>query len=542
MDGQIYVTGHRNPDLDSIASAIGYAELKGRLDRDSEHVPARLGDVNAQTDWALGRSGAEKPLLLPHIWLRARDVMHQQYTTAHQDTPIREVGLAMSTENVDLVPILDDDGALVGLVTEKGLAHRYIRESQGASDFSDRPVGIGAIVKTLDGELVAGEQSQAVSGRLWVVSMEADTMGAMMHPGDIIVVGDRADAHRQGIEIGVALLVLSNNVRPDPDLVELARERGVAIVVSPLDSYVTSRMIQLSVPCRAVMTGDPLTAEPDDLVSELTAQILDVFYRAAVVVDSRQRPIGMVSRRSLINPGRRRVLLVDHAETAQSVPGVETAEIVEILDHHHIGSIETTLPVTATFDPIGSTATLVVERFRLNGMEPSPSTATVLLGAILSDTVILSSPTTTERDHAVVAYLEMLLGLDATELGQEMFAASSDVSEVPAKEVVTRDAKEYEVGGDRTISIAQIETVGETLLDRVPELLEALERTRAERGYALCALMITDIVAKGTHLLLAGDKAPVERAFGIASADGVVELPDVMSRKKQVAPPLLAAF
>jgi manganese-dependent inorganic pyrophosphatase len=539
-DREIYVTGHRNPDLDSIASAIGYAELKRRLDRDNRYVAARLGEVNSQTEWALRKSGADAPTFLPHIRLRARDVMHHDFATATQDTPIREVGLTMAQDNVDLVPILDSDGTLVGLVTEKNLARRYIRESQGASDFSERPVRVSAIVETIQGELLQ-EGKEAVDGRLWVVSMDAESMGGLMEEGDIIVVGNRADAQRQGVEIGVALLVLSNGTRPEPDLLELAKQRGTAVVVTPLDSYVASRMLQLSVACRTLMTSDPLTAEPDDLVSELTPQILEVDYRAAVVLDEQSAPLGLVSRRSLINPARRRVLLVDHAETAQSVPGVETAEIVEILDHHHIGSVETTVPVTATFDPIGSTATLVVERFRMNGMEPSPAAATMLLGAILSDTVILSSPTTTERDRGVVRYLELLLQVDATRFGTEMFEASSDVAAVPAEDIIARDAKEYEVGG-RTICIAQIETVGHVLLERTSELLEALERARSTRGYALYALMVTDIVDKGTKLLVAGEKAPVQRAFSVESVDGVLDLPGVMSRKKQVAPKLLTAF
>ena len=538
---EIYVTGHRNPDLDSIASAIGYAELKRRLDPANAYVPARLGEVNAQTEWALGRSGAPEPVFLPHIRLRARDVMHQAFTTTTEDTPIREAGLTMAHENVDIVPVLDEHGGLVGLMTEKGLAHQYIRESQGASDFAGRPVAVSSIVDTLQGELVAGEDRE-VDGRLWVVSMEVETMGATMQAGDIVVVGDREDAQRQAIEIGAALLVLSNGVRPDTDVLTMAEERGTAVVISPLDSYVTSRMIQLSVPCRAVMSGDPLTAHPDDLVSELTQQVLEVFYRAAVVVDGDRAPLGIVSRRSLVSPGRRRVLLVDHAETAQSVPGVETAEIVEILDHHHIGSIETTLPVTATFDPIGSTATLVVERFRINGMEPAPPTATMLLAAILSDTVILSSPTATDRDREVIRYLELLLQLDATEFGTEMFGASSDVDDVPADEIIQRDAKEYEAMAGEKICIAQIETVGDTLMARAPELRAALDRARESRGYLLYALMVTDIVTKSTELLVAGDSAPVERAFEVEGADGAIHLPGVMSRKKQVAPKLLAAF
>jgi manganese-dependent inorganic pyrophosphatase len=241
-----------------------------------------------------------------------------------------------------------------------------------------------------------------------------------------------------------------------------------------------------------------------------------------------------------VNPHPRRVLLVDHAEQAQSVPGIEGAEIVEILDHHHIGSIETRIPVKATFDPVGSTATLVVERFRREGREPRRPTATMLLAALLSDTVVLTSPTATDRDHRVVEYLEELLELDARAFGMEMFEASSDASDLGAAEIVGRDAKEYATAAGHTIAIAQFETVGSGLLDRKDELLDALEAERGKRGYALSALMITDIVSCNTELLVAGDTTPVERAFGVRAHDSTLDLPGVMSRKKQVAPKLLA--
>jgi manganese-dependent inorganic pyrophosphatase len=261
-----------------------------------------------------------------------------------------------------------------------------------------------------------------------------------------------------------------------------------------------------------------------------------------VAVDSANRPVGLVHRSQLVNPRKRRVILVDHAEQGQSVPGVETAEILEILDHHHIGSIETTVPVRATFDPVGSTATLVVERFRQNGMEPSRGAATLLLGAVLSDTVILNSPTTTERDRAVVEYFERVLGVDAQEFGREMFEATADISDVPAEEVVTRDAKHYEADDGRTLAIAQIETVGEGVLNRRDELLKAMDELRERRGYVSFALMITDIMEKGTALLVSGEVPRVERALGERNGDGVIELPGVMSRKKQLAPRLLEVF
>jgi manganese-dependent inorganic pyrophosphatase len=532
-----YVTGHRNPDTDSIASAIGYAELLGRLDGRNEFVPVRLGELNDQTRWVLERSGAPEPVLLPHVLQRVRDVMRQEFRLAQDTEPVREVGLALAHADMELVPVVDSSGELAGVVTERSLARRYVRESREASRL-DAPTAVDAIVGVLQGELLTGEGDAEISGRVWVLAM-AEPRG--LSAGDVAVVGDRPDAQRRAIEVGAALLVTSNGSVPGDDVLEMARAAGAAVVGTSLDSYVAGRMITLSAPCRALMDREPLTVRPDDLVDDVTELVNDVDYRAAVAVDGERKPVGLVTRSDLVNPPRRRVVLVDHAEEAQSVVGIDRAEIVEILDHHHIGSIETHVPVRATFDPVGSTATLVIERFRQNGMEPSRKAATLLLGAVLSDTVILNSPTTTERDRAVVAYLEQILALDATEFGREMFEQTSDLSRVPAEQIVGRDVKVYEVGGG-TLRIAQVETVGTDLGDRREELLDALEAVRQREHHVLVALMVTDIMEKGTELYVAGERGPIDRAFDGAARGGVVDLPGVMSRKKQVAPKLLAAL
>jgi manganese-dependent inorganic pyrophosphatase len=537
----VYVTGHRNPDTDSIASAIGYAELKRRLDPRNDYVAVRLGDLNAQTRWVLERGDTPEPELLEHAMLRVQDVMLESFPSASHRDPIRQVGLTMAHEDLELMPLVDDDGALAGVMTERTLARRYIRETREVTSLADAAASVHAIVAQLDGELVTGEDRE-LAGRVWVLAMDVGSLPPDIGEGDVVVVGNREDAQRRAIELGVALLVTSNGTRPDDDVLSFARERGTTVVRSPWDSYVTSRMVTLSAPARALMDAEPLTVAPDDLVADVAALITGVDYRAAVAVDAASRPVGVVTHAELISPEPRRVLLVDHAEQAQSVPGVEHAEIVEILDHHHIGSIETRVPVTATFDPVGSTSTLVVERFRQNGMEPSRPTAIALLGAVLSDTVILNSPTTTERDHASVEYLGRVLALDPIEFGREMFTTTSDVSEVGADVIATRDAKEYPLGDGQTICIAQIETVGDGVLDRREELLAEIGRLRAAGGHLLYALMLTDILAKGTRMLVAGDAAPVERVFGRPVVDGEIDLPGVMSRKKQVAPKLLGVL
>jgi manganese-dependent inorganic pyrophosphatase len=537
----IYVTGHRSPDTDTIASAIGYAELKNRLNPEDVYVPVRLGEVNSQTRWALEKSEAEEPQLLKHIMLRVKDVMSEDIVTVHRNDPLRNVGLAMAKRNIGQVPVVDGAGAIVGIVTERDLARMYIRESQEASTFAETPVSVGSIVKVLGGELLAGEDKET-SGKLWVISMSVNSMGQQMGPGDIVVVGDQTDSQKRAVELGAGILVVSNGVRPEEEVLKAAEEKGTTVVLSPLDSYVTSRMVQLSVPCWEVMSEDPLTVDPEELVSEITHEIMEIHYRAAIAIDEDKVPLGIVTRTDLLNPEPRRILLVDHAERAQSISGVEQAQIVEILDHHHIGNIETRIPIPATFEPVGSTATLVVERYKANGLEPQKPTAMMLLAAVLSDTVIFNSPTTTERDHKAARYLEELLNLDARELGIEMFEASSDVSDLSGEDIVSRDQKEYGLSSDEAMCIAQIETVGKGLLRRKNELLKALEEVRQKNGYLFVALMITDIVSQDTELLCVGDCTHVERAFDSPLKEQVINLPGVMSRKKQVAPKLLAAF
>jgi manganese-dependent inorganic pyrophosphatase len=534
----IYVSGHRNPDTDSIGSAIGYAELKTRLDPGTDYVPVRLGDLNPQTRWVLEQAGAVEPELLPHIRLRAGDLMQSEFPSMHAGDPIREAGLALDHTDYDLVPVTDDDGVLIGIITTRSLARRYVRESRSSSTLREATY-LHAVVDVLDGELLTGED-RALTGRIWVHASAVETETGI-DESDIVVVGDRPRAQLHVLERDLALLVLANGAKPDDEVLARAREKQTAVVVSPLDTYVAARMITLAAPCRELMENDQIVASSDELVSDVAEQIKDSHHGAAIVCDDTQRPIGLLTRSALVSPIRRRIILVDHAEQAQSVPGIDQAEIVEILDHHHIGSIETKVPVTATFDPVGSTATLVIERFRRSGIEPTRSTAMVLLSAVLSDTVILNSPTTTERDAAVVEYLERVLEMDAREYGRRMFAETSDVSGVPAEELVKRDAKAYQSGSGTPFLIAQVEVVGKALLEREQELLAAMQHARARQHVELYALMVTDVLDKVTDLLVDGDVGAVARAFGVEPNGCRLTLPGVMSRKKQVAPKLLSA-
>jgi len=535
-----YVTGHKNPDTDSIGSAIAYAEYCSRTDPHREYVPVRLGAVNPQTAWVLEQAQLREPQLLEHVNLRVSDVMQRQFYAAPIDEAVREVGLTMAAERLDLVPILNPDRSLAGAVTERELARRYIRESRDPSSLVETPTKVESIASAVGGSVVRGG-GHTVAGRVWVFAMDADRNESGMAEGDIVVVGDREKAQLKAIERGASLLVLSNGTDATPATLAAADAADVTLIASPLDSYICGRMTTLAAPVNALMDRTPFTVGPEDLVNEVNELIKDVHYRSAVVIDQKGFPIGLITRSDLVNPEPRRVILVDHAEQAQSVDGLEEAQIIEILDHHHIGSIETRIPVRATFDPVGCTATLITERFRSSNVEPSLSSATMLLGAVLSDTVILNSPTTTDRDQVAIDYLEGVVGVDHEEFGRAMFEAGSDVAGADADVLVTRDCKDYEVS-QGSLSIAQVETVGDALGARLPELQVALEASRKRGGHVFSALMVTDILTKHTHLVVAGDDHAAERAFGQPVDGGILELPGVMSRKKQVAPPLLGVL
>src|SRR5919199_2812081 len=312
----VYVTGHRNPDTDSVRSAIGYAELKRRLDPRSEYVAARLGDLNAQTRWVLDKSGAPEPELLPHVLLRVRDVMQAGFPTVSHREPIRQVGLRMAREDLELMPIVADDGALAGVMTERTLARRYIRESREVTSLADAAATVRAVVEQLDGELVSGDDERELAGRVWVLAMDVASLPDEIGGGDVVVVGNRDDAQRRAIELGVALLVTSNGTRPTDDVLAFAQERGTTVVSSPWDSYVTSRMVTLSMPCRALMDSEPLTVRPDDLVADASVLIGSVDYRAAVAVDGAHRPICGVTHAPAVAPEPRGGLARAHPGAA----------------------------------------------------------------------------------------------------------------------------------------------------------------------------------------------------------------------------------
>ncbi len=538
--GPILVFGHRNPDNDSICSAVAYAHLKNVTDPDDVYVPARLGPVPPETAWVFERFDVDLPDEIAHVRTRVRDAMSEDVVTVRPEDNLLHAGRLMREHGVRALPVVSADGVARGLINQTILAELYMAETE-VRGFQSRPTTAGRVASVLDGSVVVGDPALELTGHVLIGAMEPETMVSYITPGDTLIVGDRRRTQPRAIEAGAACVVVTGGAVPDDEVLSLARERGAAVVTSPHDTYATARLVNLGHEIGGVMEASPLVVGPDALLAEVAEDLMDSAQREALVVDDAGRLLGILTRTNLARGYRRRVVLLDHNEVSQSAPGVEDAAVVEIVDHHRVGDIQTVAPILFLNLPVGSTATIVAERYRELGVTPPAGMAGVLLSAVLSDTVLLKSPTTTDTDRETAARLGGIVGVDPIEFGLEMFRARTARVSFSAAEAVAADLKEYRVG-DLSIGVAQVETVdASAYLDRVGELTAALDGLRAARGFDLALLLVTDVVLEGSHVLATGKTRVAERALGVSLADGPAWMDGVLSRKKQIAGRLLEA-
>lgn len=536
--GPVFVFGHRNPDNDSICSAVAYAHLKNVTDPDEVYVPARLGPVPPETEWVFERFGVDLPEEIPHVRTRVRDAMSADVVSIGVGKNLRSAGALMRERGVRALPVVDDEGVVRGLLNQSTLAELYIGETEMLG-FEKLPVTVGELAEALGGTVLCGEPGTLLTGHVLIGAMEPGTMVSYIRPGDTLIVGDRVRTQPLAIEAGAACIIVTGGSVPEETVVDLARSHGAAMVTSPHDTYATARLVNLAHAVGDVMDTTPLLVDPDALLAEVAEDLIESAHREALVVDQDARLIGILTRSNLARGSRKRVILLDHNEVSQSAPGVEEAAVMEIVDHHRVGDIQTVSPILFLNLPVGSTATIVAERYRDLGVLPPASIAGILLSAVLSDTVLLKSPTTTTLDREVAERLAAQIDTDVTDLGLEMFRARSARSGFSAGDAVSRDIKEYRVG-DVAIGVAQVETVdAEEYRDRSAELSEALEAFRVERGLDLAMLLVTDVVKEGSEVFAAGKRRIAERALGIDLAGGSAWMDGVLSRKKQVAARLL---
>ena len=536
----IYTIGHRNPDTDSICSAIGYAHLKQALGENV--VPARAGKVNAETKFALEHFHVEQPLLLTDLYPRVKDVLLDCKIVVKQHDTLRQLGEIMRDHDLRSVPVTDSKGILVGIVTVSDLAKRYFQEL-GMANLADMRVRYRDIIAAIDAKvLVGGVESDFIQGEVRIAAGSLQSIKEHIKEHDIVLIGDRHDETMiDCVKQGISVLVITGGGRVAPDVLEEAEARGMFVLSTPYDTYTAARLINQCVPVRRIMHQDPVCFKPLDLLSDIKGTMEETSYRNYPVVEN-GRLVGLVSRDELTMPERDRVILVDHNERGQAVEGIEEAKIVEIVDHHRLGGIQTSEPIYTHAEPVGCTATIVANMHWHRDIDIPQSIAGLLLSAIISDTVLFKSPTCTPYDKKTAERLAEIAGVDIQEYGLAMLKAGSGIGDMTPMEIAKNDLKEFTIG-DYRIIVSQISVMDpKEVLDLEPQLIEAMTTICEKEGFDMSLVMVTDILEEATYLHYAGSpKTLIGEAFKKDASGTHVYLPGVMSRKKQIIPPLSEA-
>lgn len=535
----IYVIGHRNPDTDSICSAIAYAHLKHLKGENA--VPARCGQVNAETKFALDYFKMECPLLVSDFYPRVKDIAIEKTVVVHQHDTLRRLGEIMREYDLKSVPVTDSQGALVGIVTVSDLAQRYFQEL-GMQDLADMRVRYRDIIHAVDGKVLTGDTpDEFIEGAVKIAAGSVDTIKERVKKNDIVLVGDRHEATLLVcLEQDISCLVITGEGNVPNSVIEKGKERNIYVMTTPYDTYTAARLVNQCVPVRRIMHESPVTFKPLQLLNDIKETMHSTNYRNYPVVEN-GKLIGLVSRDSL-HIEKERVILVDHNERSQAVEGIEDVKIVEIIDHHRLGGIQTSEPIYTHQEPVGCTATIIANMYRRRGFDIPREIAGLLLSAIISDTVLFKSPTCTDYDKETAERLAKIAGVDIQEYGLEMLKAGSGIGDMTPAEIVKNDMKEFVIG-DYRIMVSQISVMDtKEVMDLEDELIASMKNICDKDSFDMSLVMVTNIIEEATTLLFAGSpKTLIAEAFG-KGADGThIFLPGVMSRKKQIIPPLSEA-
>lgn len=537
MSKTIHVVGHKKPDTDTISATIAYAHLLRAMGEENV-VAARQGDLRKETEYLLNRFSVPPPVYLKDVKLRVSDVMMTPTPTVNKEDSLYDVGRVLQERDLPAQPVVDDECRLCGLIQVESFA-RLFMGGEGPSISEEIPLNLANVVRALGGNVLVEGEGRRQWDKVFVGTMSLDSMVRRIEPDTLMVIGDRTDAQRRAIEQGISAIIVTGGFPVEEEILELARQKGVTIISSRHHTFKTVQLLNLSIPVKHIMSRDVLTVEEDDLLDD--ARLLLARQPVLPVVDPDGRVVGLVSRSNLLRPSRRRVVLVDHNERNQSVEGLEEAEIVAIIDHHRIYDIRTDTPIYVRVEPLGSSCTIIYKLFRENMVQIPKPIAGIMLGAILTDTIIFKSPTSTQEDRRAAEMLAQRGGVDLEELGRSVLAAASDVAEKQPRELLLADMKEFTLG-DLRFAVSSVETVNAAAVAAErPQLLAEMRALQRERGYASVILMVVDIAHERTEILVEGYEREVAEAFGRPLEEGHrIEIPGVLSRKKQVVPLLPA--
>ncbi len=541
-----YVVGHRNPDTDSICSAIAYAELRRQQGLENV-VAARAGNINQQTEFVLDRLQVEVPALLADVHPRVKDVVTEDVVSIHESTPMSKAIELYHRHHIRQLPVVDDEQRPKGLLLLKKASEIFLVPTE-PEKLRRVKASIKSIQSCLGAEALNLVESETVEEfNLYVGARCEESFSRWVDETTpeqtILITGDRVGIQRLAIQAGVRLLILSGRSSLNEELLAAAREKQVSVLVSSLDTANCVWLTRMSTPVGALVDDDYITVGRNDLLEDLRLKLVHSQQAGAIVLSGDGRVSGVATKSHLIKNSPNRLILVDHNELSQSVPGADKVEILEVIDHHRLGNFHTDTPIRFINQPLGSTCSLVATLYQQAGIAPSQKVAGLLLAGLLSDTVILKSPTTTAIDRELLPWLEKHSNLNYEEFGGELFAAGSTMaSGIPARELLLTDFKEYQVG-DYLLGLGQVEVVNfHSFHQRREELLAELQKIREEKGYELASLLVTDIVMETSLLLTAG---PNELPYIIGypqEGENLYRLKGVLSRKKQLVPHLLKVF
>lgn len=544
-DKKIIITGHKNPDTDSICSALAYAEIKNRIINTDNYVARRAGEINGETKFVLEKFGVDVPEYIDNVATQVRDMEIRRTPGVPKEMTIKEAWDIMGKSEAVTQPITEND-KVIGLITKGDIARTFM-DAESSSFLSTTSPRFNDIAATIDGRIVSGEGDRLFSkGKVLVGAALVERMRGAVQPHDLVILVDRRENQIGALNSGADCIILCLGAKAAADVIELAGEKDAVIIETELDTFSVSREINKSVPLGAFMTHDSIRSfKLDDYTDDVKSAMGATRHRAFPVTDSRGHYIGTVSRRNLLNIRRKQVILVDHNEKSQAVDNIDDADILEIVDHHRLGTIQTLQPIYFNLQPVGCTATILYQMYIEKGIDVPKHIAGLLCAAIVSDTLMFRSPTCTTQDKMAAGALALIAGIDIEKFASKMFEAGSDLGDKSAEEIFYQDYKKFTFGGT-SFGVGQISSMNEGELNKIKSrLLPLMEHECGKNNVSMVFFLLTNIRESSSEMLYAGDNARelIINAFGdVSETDGGFAVEGLLSRKKQLIPAFMDAI
>ena len=542
---RIFVIGHKNPDTDSICSAIAYADIKNRTSQKVKYIPKRAGQINEETEYVLNRFGMLPPGYLSNIGTQVKDMDIRMSPDADKSMSLKNEWDLMMEKSIVSLPIRDREGQLEGLITIGDIAKTYM-DTTDSYLLSRARTQYRRIAETIAGTVIEGnEHGYFTKGKVLVGTANPEMLKAYIEEDDLIIMGDREEDHLQAIAQNVSCIIVGMGIEVTEKVIKLAHEKEIVIIMSPYDTFTIARLINQSIPVRYIMKTDNLvTFSTEDFTDDIQNEMIKHRHRAFPVINKKGKCIGTISRRNFLDMHKKKVALVDHNEKDQAVDNIDKAEIVEIIDHHKLGSLETISPISFRNQPVGCTATILYEMYGEQKLEISPNIAGLLCAAIISDTLMFRSPTCTLSDKMAAGALALIAGINIEQFAREMFKAGSNLKDKSPEEIFYQDYKKFIAEDEISFGVGQISSMDSDELTEIKErLIPFMVSECGRHGVSRVFFMLTNIIEESTELLYYGEGSEemASTAFHMEPTDGVFDLKGVVSRKKQLIPALMEA-